>query len=176
MTQHDVIVVGGGHNGLTAAAYLAKAGLDVLVLEAKEYVGGGVITQEATIPGFQHDLHAIAHIFIQGNPLIRNDELGLLSRYGLKYVFPDPSMAVVFPDGDYIAFYRDVHKTAETIARISPRDAANYLRFHEFASPLLDMLLDGFFSPPPPLGALFGQLDQFEAGQEMLRLLMMSYL
>jgi len=95
------------HNGLTAAAYLAKAGLDVLVLEAKEYVGGGVITQEATLPGFQHDLHAIAHIFIQGNPLIRNDELGLLSRYGLKYIFPDPSMAVVFPDGDYIAFYRD---------------------------------------------------------------------
>ncbi|MEO8971377.1 MAG: FAD-dependent oxidoreductase [Ktedonobacteraceae bacterium] len=64
MTQHDVIVVGGGHNGLTAAAYLAKAGLDVLVLEAKEYVGG-VITHEATLPGFQHDLHAIAHIFIQ---------------------------------------------------------------------------------------------------------------
>ena len=63
MTQHDVIVVGGGHNGLTAAAYLAKAGLDVLVLEAKEYVGGGVITHEATLPGFQHDLHAIAHIF-----------------------------------------------------------------------------------------------------------------
>lgn len=52
MTQHDVIVVGGGHNGLTAAAYLAKAGLDVLVLEAKEYIGGGVITQEATISGF----------------------------------------------------------------------------------------------------------------------------
>jgi phytoene dehydrogenase-like protein len=78
MTQHDVIVVGGGHNGLTAAAYLAKAGLDVLVLEAKEYVGGGVITHEATLPGFQHDLHAIAHIFIQGNPLIRNDERKIL--------------------------------------------------------------------------------------------------
>jgi len=75
MAEHDVIVVGGGHNGLTAAAYLAKAGLDVLVLEAKDYVGGGVITKEATLPGFHHDLHAIAHIFIQGNPLIRNDEL-----------------------------------------------------------------------------------------------------
>jgi len=176
MTQHDVIVVGGGHNGLTAAAYLAKAGLDVLVLEAKEYVGGGVITHEATLPGFQHDLHAIAHIFIQGNPLIRNDELGLLSRYGLKYIYPDPSMAVVFPDGDYIAFYRDVHKTAETIARISPRDADNYLRFYEFLNPLLDLLMTGFFSPPSSLGTLFSHLDQSEVGQEMIRMLMMSYL
>ena len=176
MTEHDVIIVGGGHNGLTAAAYLAKAGLDVLVLEAKEYVGGGVITREATLPGFRHDLHSIAHIFIQGNPLIRDDELGLLSKYGLEYVFPDPSITVSFPDGDYIAFYRDVHKTAETIARISPSDAENYLRFHQFADQLLDVLMEGFFSPPAPLGAFFAQLDQSEVGQEVIRMLMMSYL
>ena len=176
MAQHHVIVVGGGHNGLTAAAYLAKAGLDVLVLEAKDYLGGGVITREATLPGFQHDLHAIAHIFIQGNPLIKNDELGLLSRYGLKYIFPDPSMAVVFPDGDYIAFYRDVHKTAETIARISPGDAESYVRFYEFLNPLLDLLMAGFFSPPASLGALFGHLDESEVGREMTHMLMMSYL
>lgn len=176
MREHDIVVVGGGHNGLTAAAYLAKAGLDVLLLEAKDHLGGGVVTQEVTLPGFHHDLHAIAHIFIQGNLLIRDDELGLLSRHGLDYVFPDPSIAVTFPDGDHITFYRDVHRTAETIARVSPRDAENYLRFHEFADQLLDILMAGLFSPPPPLGAFFGQLDQTEIGQEMLRMLMMSYL
>ena len=89
MEQHDVIVAGGGHNGLTAAAYLAKAGLDVLLLEGKDELGGGVVTREVTVPGFRHDLHAIAHIFIQGNPMIRDDELGLLARHGLQYVFPD---------------------------------------------------------------------------------------
>lgn len=176
MSQHDIIVAGGGHNGLTAAAYLAKAGLDVVVLEAKDYVGGGVVTEEATLPGFLHDLHAIAHIFIQGNPMLRDDELGLFSRHGLSYVYPDPSMSVVFPDNDYIAFYRDVHKTAETIARISPADAESYLRFYEFANPLLDLLLPAIFSPPAPMGAFFAQLDQSEFGQEALRILMMSYL
>ena len=174
--QHDIVVVGGGHNGLTTAAYLARTGLDVLLLEAKDHLGGGVVTREVTRPGFRHDLHAIAHIFIQGNPLIRDDELGLQSRHGLEYVFPDPSIAVAFPDGDYVAFYRDVHKTAATIARVSPRDAESYLRFHEFADQLLDVLMAGLFSPPPPLGAFFGQLDQSEIGQEMLRMLMMSYL
>lgn len=176
MPQHDVIVVGGGHNGLTTAAYLARAGLDVLVLEAKEYVGGGVVTRESTLPGFHHDLHAIAHIFIQGNPLIREDELGLLAKYGLKYVYPDPAISVTFPDGDHIAFYRDAQRTAETIARISPRDAESYLRFHAFADGILDLLLGSMFEPPPPLGAFFAQLDQHEQGQELLRILMMSYL
>lgn len=176
MDQHDVIVVGGGHNGLTAAAYLAKAGLRVLLLEGKDYLGGGVVTREVTQPGFRHDLHAIAHIFIQGNPMIRDDELGLLARHGLQYVFPDPSITVAFPDGDHLAFYRDVHKTAETIARISPPDARNYLRFHEFADQLLEILMAGLFSPPPPLGTFFGHLDSSEVGQEMLRMLMMSYL
>jgi phytoene dehydrogenase-like protein len=175
-TEYDVIVAGGGHNGLTAAAYLAKAGLDVVVLEAKDEVGGGVVTEEVTLPGFHHDLHAIAHIFIQGNPMLLDDELGLRSRHGLEYVYPEPSMSVVFPDGDHIAFFTDVHKTAETIARISPRDAESYLRFHEFASPMLDMLLPAFFAPPAPMGALLAGLDQSEAGQEMLRILMMSHL
>lgn len=176
MTRHDVIVVGGGHNGLTAGAYLAKAGLDVLLLEEKDLLGGGVVTEEVTLPGFRHDLHAIAHVFIQGNPMILDDELGLRSNYGLRYVHPDPSMSVIFPDGDYIAFYQDVRKTAETIARISPVDAENYLRFHEFASPLLDVLLPAFFSPPPPMGAFLAQLDQSEVGQEAIRVLLMSYL
>ncbi|WSQ10858.1 NAD(P)/FAD-dependent oxidoreductase [Streptomyces sp. NBC_01231] len=176
MPDHDVIVVGGGHNGLTAGAYMAKAGLDVVVLEASDEVGGGVVTQEVTLPGFRHDLHAIAHVFVQLNPLLRNDELGLLSRYGLEYVFPDPAIAVAFPDGEHIEFYRDPDRTAETIAAISPADAQNYLRFHKFADSMLDMLVDAMFSPPLPMGEFFALLGRTEAGREMTRLLMMSYL
>ena len=54
---YDIVCMGAGHNGLVAAAYLAKAGKKVLVLEAKDFVGGGVITRELTAPGFKHDQH-----------------------------------------------------------------------------------------------------------------------
>jgi len=73
---YDIVTVGSGHNGLVAAAYLAAAGKKVLVLERNAWFGGGVVTRELTQPGYKHDQHSMAHIFIQGNPLLRNDELG----------------------------------------------------------------------------------------------------
>src|ERR1700735_3678367 len=98
-TTADIVCVGSGHNGLVAAAYLAAAGKKVLVLERNEWFGGGVVTRELTVPGFRHDQHSMAHIFIQANPLLKDDELGLLSKYGLKYVFSDSPMFSVFEDG-----------------------------------------------------------------------------
>ena len=77
--QYEVVVAGAGHNGLMVGAYLAKAGLDVCVLEKQDYVGGGVTTREHTIPGFKHDICSTWHGFIQTNPVIKDDELGLLS-------------------------------------------------------------------------------------------------
>ena len=75
--SYDVVTVGSGHNGLVAAAYMAAAGKKVLVLERNAWFGGGVVTRELTVPGFLHDQHSMAHIFIQANPLLKNDELGL---------------------------------------------------------------------------------------------------
>ena len=60
------------------------------MLERNAWFGGGVVTRELTVPGFRHDQHSMAHIFIQGNPLLANDELKLKAKYGLRYVFPDP--------------------------------------------------------------------------------------
>ena len=107
MSDHDAVVVGSGVNGLACAALLAKAGWDVCVLERNDWFGGGVVTRDLTVPGFHHDQHSMAHIFIQGNPLLKNDDLGLKSRFGLKYAYPDCPMMSVFEDGSTLALFRD---------------------------------------------------------------------
>lgn len=172
--SYDVVVAGGGHNGLTVAAYLAKAGLSVVVVEAQKYVGGGVITKEVTNPGFKHDLASTGHMFILPNPIIQRDELQLLSKYGLKYIYPQTMTSIIFPDDRVMKFYRDVDKTCASIERFSPKDAVAYRRFHDWTIESLDMFTAGMFSPPPPFGVLATMLDQHEQGQEILRTLMMS--
>ena len=119
----DVVVVGAGHNGLVAAGYLAAAGLQVLVLEAAPAPGGDTITEELTLPGFAHDSCSSAHVLIQSNPLMRDDELGLLSTHGLEYVHTDPAVVMPQADGDTLVMHRDLDATADEIARRSPEDA-----------------------------------------------------
>jgi phytoene dehydrogenase-like protein len=119
----DVIVVGGGHNALVCAAYLAEAGLSVTVLEGRDVIGGNTVTEELTLPGWQHDSCSTAHVVLQSNPLIRDDELGLIARYGLEYIVTDP--AVVFPlaDGDLLTVHPDLTATAAEFAHYSRTDA-----------------------------------------------------
>src|ERR1700686_3573170 len=137
--RYDIIAMGAGHNGLVAAAYLAKAGKKVLVLERKAWPGGGVVTREINTPGYWHDEHSSVHIMIQGNPMIRQDELGLQSRFGLKYKYGIP-YAMIFPDQPTRATYRDLDKTCEGIANTSPKDAKTSRRFAKRAMGVLPMI------------------------------------
>jgi phytoene dehydrogenase-like protein len=166
-TNHDVVAIGAGHNGLVAAAYLATAGKDVLVLERNPWFGGGVVTAELTGPGYLHDRFSTGHSFIQGNPLLKNDELGLLSRYGLAYVFPEAPFICVFEDGSTIALYRDRNKTYENIAEYSTKDADAFVTFAETATRYLPMLSAPLYTPPAPLGATLALLDQSSEGREI---------
>lgn len=172
--EHDVVFIGAGHNGLTAAAYLAKAGVDVCLLEKAGFPGGAVNTQELTLPGFKHDGGGMAHLFIQANPLITSDELGLQSKFGLKYIYPEAAFATVYPDETALFVYKDIDRTCESIAQFSPHDADAYRRFYEMTKPLVEMLASGLFTAPPPFGALMAQLDQSPVGQELIRSMMMS--
>jgi phytoene dehydrogenase-like protein len=124
--EADVIVAGAGHNSLIAAAYLARAGFEVIVLEARDIIGGNTITEELTLPGFKHDSCSSAHVLIQSNPLLRNDELEL-GRYGLSYIYTDPAVVMPFEDGSSLTMWRDPQRTAAEIARYSKRDALAYL-------------------------------------------------
>ena len=104
-TRYDGIIVGGGHNGMITAAYLAKAGLKIAVFEARPQVGGAFATDEVTAPGFLHMTHA-NYCKIHDSPVHFDFDLG---RYGVSYVFPDPKKAFIKHDS-YFVYYQNREK------------------------------------------------------------------
>jgi phytoene dehydrogenase-like protein len=134
----EVVIVGAGHNGLTAGCYLARAGRRVLVVERSATVGGmtsaGFLIPEAprhlVTPG------AIECIHLRKTGIV--EELGL-GRHGFRVVEPDPSYAYLDPDGSSIALFRDPRRTAEDIGRLSRGDGRAYLKFMELIDALLDI-------------------------------------
>lgn len=166
--QYDVVAMGAGHNGLVAAAYLAKAGKKVLVLERQHWPGGGVVTREINTPGYKHDTHSIAHVIIQANPMITEDELGLMSKFGLEYRVSDKPAVSIFPGNETLITYRDIDRTCAGIAKFSQRDAEAYRRFANQSMAMLPMFVAGMFSPPVPFGPFMATLDSSEEGREIV--------
>jgi len=123
--RFDIVIAGAGHNSLTCAAYLAKAGNRVLVLEGRPTIGGGCKTQEVCLPGFKEDLCSSVHGNIRNSPVYR--ELRL-KEYGLEYIEPDPVMHIPFLDGTSITVWQDLDRTCESIAKISKKDAETFRR------------------------------------------------
>ncbi len=154
---YDVVIVGGGHNGLTTGCYLAKAGKKVLVLEARDVVGGGCATKEVAAPGFRHNFHSNFHGIIHMGPVYRDLEL---ERFGATYVWPENQFGHVFPDGRCLIASRDPETTAENIARFDAGDAETFRDVH---ATYLEVLRDGFipamFSQPVPPSQDLGPLE-----------------
>ena len=128
--QFDFVMAGAGHNSLACAAYLARAGYRVAVLEAQPLIGGGVQTAELILPGFKTDVCSSAHVGILRNPMLARNELKL-GDYGYELIRPDVVVHVPFADGASITVYEnDVRRTAETIARFSMEDAETFKRLY----------------------------------------------
>jgi beta-carotene ketolase (CrtO type) len=122
---YDVIIIGGGHNGLTCASYLARAGKRALVLEANPDVGG--FTAGGAVPGapgFRMNTYAFEFPFVKVQPSVV-EELEL-HRHGLRFASPDPHNTYLSPEGTQWSMYHDLGRTCESIARLSRRDAAYY--------------------------------------------------
>lgn len=122
--DYDAIIIGGGHNGLVTAAYLAKAGRKVLVLERRPIVGGAAVTEEL-IPGFKFSSCADG---LGGlSPAIARDLN--LQQHGLEYLPADPAIFAPQPDGRALTIWRDINRTVQEIESFSRRDAARYPDF-----------------------------------------------
>jgi phytoene dehydrogenase-like protein len=128
MDRYDAIVIGAGHNGLTCAAYLARAGAEVLVVERENVVGGGTTTAEVTLPGFKHNLHANYFIGFDVSPIYTDLEL---ERNGFRFLMPQVQQVYLFRDSRAVVVHEDPQKTAASMARFSQKDADTYLRLAE---------------------------------------------
>ena len=171
--RYDIVVAGAGHNSLITAAYLAKAGYRCLVLEGRPKIGGGVKTAELTLKGFHDDCCSTAHVFIQDNPLIKNNELKL-GDYGLEYIDPDPIFHIPFPDGTYLTQWRDVDRTCAEFAKFSKKDAASYRKMLAELDAVRSIFAGGSFTPIGFGKPLNDQLAQVPHGKLWQRRLAMS--
>jgi phytoene dehydrogenase-like protein len=146
--SHDVIVVGGGHNGLTCAAYLARAGLDVCVLERRDILGGACVTEEVW-PGQR--VSRASYVVSMLQPKIVSELR--LHDFGYEAVPLDPSYATFGPDGRPVFFYDDTGRTQAELARYSKKDAAAYPGFEEVLERAAGFLRPLLLRPPPALGS-----------------------
>ena len=146
---HDGIILGGGHNGLILQAYLARAGLDVLLLERKDTVGGGLSTlEDPSCPGFFHNTHAFFQRAITSMPWYRDLDL---QSHGALYLEPELNVALLTADGRVLEWWTDFERTVESFARFSRRDADTLCRWHdEFVPIVRDILSVEAFAPPLP--------------------------
>jgi phytoene dehydrogenase-like protein len=156
----DALVVGAGHNGLTAAAYLAGAGLRTLVLERREIVGGCCVTEEIA-PGCRASTTSYIASMLRPE-VIRDLEL---ASHGLRMVPCDPALQVPFPDGQLLPWWADRGRLVEEIRKLSPRDAATFVRVDDRLKRLARYLQPFFLEPPPDPGA-----RGVEGLRELLRL------
>lgn len=170
----DFVIAGGGHNSLITAAYLAKAGYECVVLDARHIPGGGAASEELLDPGYRFDSCSTGHTLIQANPLLAEDELGLVSDYGLTYDQPDPIAHVVLPDGSSFTSWLDLDRTVDQFARFSRSDAETYRRMVAAYDEVSPLLRDANFTPPGYGTPLPSALEQHPHGGRWLRRRMMT--
>lgn len=142
--ERDVVIIGGGHNGLACAAYLAKAGLDVLVLEKRGVVGGAAATEEPW-PGYR--VSSASYVVSLMPPQVVR-ELDL-KRFGYEVSIVTPDYFVPFPDGTALTLWGDVERDAAAIARFNEHDAAAYVEFDRYFDRVARLLKDLLFVVPP---------------------------
>ena len=146
--RYDAIVVGGGHNGLTCAAYLARAGMRVCVLERRDILGGACVTEELW-PGQR--VSRASYVVSMLQPKVVADLR--LRDFGYEPIPLDPAFATIAPDGTPVLFFNDAARTRGRSPALSRKDAAAYPEFEELLERMAGFLRPLMLRPPPALGS-----------------------
>ncbi len=163
--KYDGIIIGSGQHGLILGAYLAKAGLKILLLERRLMYGGGLTTEEMTLPGFYHNLHSINHFNLTKTPWYR--DLGL--DVTVPYVTPRYEFAQPHKDGTALVFSRDLEETLASIRRFSEKDAKTFQEWNKKAELMTKhIFLAERFSAPLSQAERRELLGRSEIGREFL--------
>ena len=142
----DIVIIGGGHNGLVTAFYLAKAGYKPLVLERSAQVGGAAVTDEFH-PGFR--CSTLAHTAGPILPSIVRDMQ--LEKHGLRLITPDICVTALSPEGRALSLYQDAGKSAQEIAAFSQKDAAKYPEFERSLGKIAKVIGEALATTPPDI-------------------------
>ena len=144
--SRDVVIIGGGHNGLITAFYLAKAGYKPLVLERSSQVGGAAVTDEFH-PGFR--CSTLAHTAGPIQPQVVRDMQ--LEKHGLRWIPPEVCVTALSPNGRALSLYQDGTRTAQEIAAFSPRDATKYPEFQNSLGKIGKVIAEALATAPPDI-------------------------
>lgn len=153
--RYDAIIIGGGHNGLVTACYLAKAGRKVLVLERRYLVGGACVTEENVFPGFKVSTAAYVNSLFR-KEIVRDLKL---DQYGFSVLERSPSSFTPFPDGRYLLLGPDADLNTREIGKFSVRDAEAYPKYEKMLERVADLIEPTLVMTPPDMAhPSFGDL------------------
>src|ERR1700716_3618942 len=143
-SERDIVIIGGGHNGLVTAFFMAKAGYKPLVLERSAQVGGAAITDEFH-PGFR--CSTLAHAAGPIRPDVVRDMR--LEKHGLKFITPEGSVTALTPDGRALSLYQDAQQSAQEVSAFSTKDGAKYPQFQESLGKMGRVIAEALSTSPP---------------------------
>ena len=167
-SEWDVIVIGGGPNGLIASAYLARAGLKVITVERRYEIGGGLATEEILFPGYYSNIHAIYHMMVDYMPVLRDFNL---DRHALQWTKPNSQTGMVFEDGQSLLLSRMAEDTKDSMMKFSYTDGNAFGKLMRSWRKIVDDILGPATYVPPmsPLDITMA-MQKTKIGQEMLEL------
>jgi len=165
-SEWDAVVVGAGHNGLIAAAYLARAGLRVALVERRYEIGGGMATEEILFPGYYTNLHAVYHMMVDYIPVLADFDL---DRHALIFTKPNAQTAMVFEDGTSLLLTQMLEDTRDSIAKFSRKDADTFGKLMgTWRRMVSEILAPATYLPPVAPIELSIAMERTEIGRAVL--------